>query len=255
MKESLIELKKISKSFYKGSGYETRALDAVDLFFEKGKWTYIIGGNGSGKSTLLKIISGQIRPDEGKIFFQSGNITQSGDVERFRWFCHVDQHIYNNLIGSMTISENIVLSPGDDASPFPAFKGYSNDACREKIFGGLKEFGLGLENKMDMQVRFLSGGEQQAVVAAKLIFLNPRVMLIDEFTSALDQKLAPVILGILKKNSKLSGNTAIIVTHDFAHIGATGERVIVLDKGRVKGDYSADACTLTPHFLLEKLVG
>ena len=156
----------------------------MDLFFEKGKWTYIIGGNGSGKSTLLKIISGQIRPDEGKIFFQSGNITQSGDVERFRWFCHVDQHIYNNLIGSMTISENIVLSPGDDASPFPAFKGYRNDACREKIFGGLKEFGLGLENKMDMQVRFLSGGEQQAVVAAKLIFLNPRVMLIDEFTSA-----------------------------------------------------------------------
>jgi len=249
----MLVLSNISKTFNIGTQHQVKALSSINITFNPREWTYIIGGNGSGKTTLIKIIMGDVKPDDsGTVLLNNSNITKKDLHQRAHIFHYIEQNTDANLVNSMTIYENLILGLNSNGSLLHDFKLYKRKKLREKAKEILKNFSLNLEKRLDVQVRMLSGGEKQAVVAAKSMMIKPLVLLIDEFTSALDQKLAPRILRLLKEYTKQYNITVIIVTHDYNFIEDTGERVILLDNGKIVDDFSKRDQELTEKYILEK---
>jgi putative tryptophan/tyrosine transport system ATP-binding protein len=237
----MLELKNISKFFNKDAENEVKALVDITIAFNPKEWTYIIGGNGSGKSTLLKIINQELVPD-------TGELSLNGCCRNDIFF--VDQVILNNLMPSMTIFENLIFGLRDEGI-VPNLFFYKQKKYKDKIVKVLKDFDLGLENRLNDQVRFLSGGEQQIVVAARIILSKSKILLMDEFTSSLDQKKAPFILQMLK-NSVINNNILVIaVTHDYTQIQGVGDRVVVLKNGRIIEDKNQNTLDFTTKSILD----
>lgn len=235
-----LELNNIIKSFNKNSENEVIALNNVSLDFYSGEWTYIIGGNGSGKSTLLKIIAGELKKDGGNIIF---NGCSNKDL------IFVDQTTSKNLIQPMSIYENLIFGLKNEGM-VPNLSFYMRKKAKEKIKKILSEFGLGLENRLNEQIRFLSGGEQQIIVATRILLSEPKILLMDEFTSALDQKWAPFILNKIKKYSIENNQIVIAITHDFSQIENIGDRLIMLKDGKISVDRREKTHHFTTQFIL-----
>jgi putative tryptophan/tyrosine transport system ATP-binding protein len=235
----MLKLKNISKTYNKLTPSPLVALDSVSLSLSAGSWTYVIGGNGSGKSTLLKIINKELAPDIGEILF-----THENDV------VYIDQSTIKNLIPSMTVYENLLFGLTSEGM-HPNLTLYSQKTFRSKISYILKDFDISMEKRLDEQVRFLSGGEQQLIVAARIILSRPRTILMDEFTSSLDQKWAPLILNKLKQFATANNALVIAVTHDFSQIRKFGDRLVLLHKGQVKADYENSEFDFSPPSVLK----
>ena len=236
-----IELKNINKVFNKNSENGVMALNDVSIGFHIGEWIYIIGGNGSGKSTLLKSMAGELKIDSGEINFN--NCTPDDIV-------FVDQTTSQNLIPSMSIYENLIFGFKNEGIT-PNLKRYKHNKYKEQIIKVLADFGLGLEKRLAEQVRFLSGGEQQIIVATRILLSNPKIILMDEFTSALDQKWAPYILKKLKEYSIINNTIVVAVTHDFGQIENIGNRLVMMKSGRVIEDKKEDTFNFTTKSILD----
>lgn len=236
----MIELKNINKTFNKNAENEVNALNEITIAFNPKEWTYIIGGNGSGKSTLLKIINQELTPDKGELFF---NEYTKNDL------FFVDQTTLKNLVPAMSIYENLIFGLRNEGI-FPNLNFYTQKKYKQKIIDILKDFNLGLENRLDEQVRFLSGGEQQIIVAARILLSKSKILLMDEFTSSLDQKWAPFILQKLKNNVIANNIMVIAVTHDFSQIESIGDRVIMLKNGRIIEDVKQNTFNFTTKSIL-----
>jgi putative ABC transport system ATP-binding protein len=236
----MIELKNINKTFNKNAENEVKALNEITIAFNPKEWTYIIGGNGSGKSTLLKIINQELTPDKGELCF---NEYTKDDL------FFVDQSTLKNLVPTMSIYENLIFGLRNEGI-FPNLKFYMQKKYKKKIIDVLKDFNLGLENRLDEQVRFLSGGEQQIIVAARILLSKSKILLMDEFTSSLDQKWAPFILLKLKNNVIANNILVIAVTHDFSQIESIGDRVIMLKNGRIIEDVKQNTFNFTTKSIL-----
>ena len=236
----MLELKNISKTFNKNAENEVKALNDITIAFNPKEWTYIIGGNGSGKSTLLKIINQELAPDKGELFLN--------DYTKDDLF-FVDQTTLKNLVPAMSIYENLIFGLRNEGI-FPNLKFYKQKKYKKKIIDVLKDFNLGLENRLDDQVRFLSGGEQQIIVAARILLSKSKILLMDEFTSSLDQKWAPFILQKLKNNVIANNILVIAVTHDFSQIESIGDRVLMLKNGRIIEDVKQNTFDFTTKSIL-----
>lgn len=236
----MIELKNINKTFNKNAENEVKALNEITIAFKPQEWSYIIGGNGSGKSTLLKIINQELTPDKGELFF---NEYTKNDL------FFVDQTTLKNLVPAMSIYENLIFGLRNEGI-FPNLNFYTQKKYKQKIIDILKDFNLGLENRLDEQVRFLSGGEQQIIVAARILLSKSKILLMDEFTSSLDQKWAPFILQKLKKNVIANNIMVIAVTHDFSQIESIGDRIIMLKNGRIIEDVKQNTFNFTTKSIL-----
>ncbi|GEM_PF-1412581 len=236
----MIELKNINKTFNRNAENEVKALDEITIAFNPKEWTYIIGGNGSGKSTLLKIINQELTPDKGELLFNEYN---KNDL------FFVDQTTLKNLVPAMSIYENLIFGLRNEGI-LPNLTFYMKKKYKLKIIDILKDFNLGLENRLNEQVRFLSGGEQQIIVAARILLSNPKILLMDEFTSSLDQKWAPFILKKLKDYSVANNIMVIAVTHDFSQIESIGDRVIMLKNGRIIEDVKQNTFDFTTKSIL-----
>jgi putative ABC transport system ATP-binding protein len=236
----MLELKNIHISFNKNTDNKIDALNNVNLEFHEHQWSYIIGGNGSGKSTLLKIINKELIPDKGELIFNSYKPT---DV------MFIDQTTIKNLVPSMTIYENLIFALKNNGMK-PNFRLFQNKNYKEIVTDKLKEFNIGLEKRINEQVKFLSGGEQQIIVASRIMLSNPRILLMDEFTSSLDQKWAPFILEKLKKFITVNNIMVIAVTHDYSQIQNIGDRLIMLKNGRVFADKKKENFDFTTQSIL-----
>jgi len=243
----LATLTGVSKRFSVGSDREVVALQDVSLICRAAEWTYIVGGNGSGKSTLLRVISGELAPDEGSVVYRT-EVQERGIV-------YVEQGAAPNLVLTMTVYENLVISALGCHSRFPGLQQYHRPDLRARFSDVLAQFGMGIENRLEDQVGLLSGGQQQAVVAARVLLVKPSVILLDEFTSALDKRTAPVILSILKQTARSAGAAIVAVTHDFHWIESTGDRVVVMDGGRIKSVVHRTEHPLTVQSVMEASYG
>lgn len=219
-----IYIKGVTKRFSPGTVNEIVALDELSLEIPVGEWVYIVGGNGSGKSTLLRTIYGQWSPD-------SGTITTLDHKNSAIFF--VESGNQNDLVPSMTVYENLMLT-NHKGRNLPSLKRYRNKEERKRFIEILIKFNLQLENRLDDQVVGMSSGQQQAVVAAKVLLSGAKIILLDEFTSALDKKTAPVILRILQDHARINNVTIIAVTHDYQWIQETADRVVVMESGKVR---------------------
>jgi putative ABC transport system ATP-binding protein len=235
-----LELKNISKTFNKKTENEVNALSDVSVDFYPNEWTYIIGGNGSGKSTLLNAISGELKIDAGHISFHSCSLND---------ICFVEQITSKNLIPSMSIYENLVFGLKQDGMCFN-LNPYRQKKYKERIVRILSDFNLGLEYRLNEQVRFLSGGEQQIIVASRILLSNPKILLMDEFTSALDQKWSSFILKKLKDYAEKNKTMILAVTHDYSQIENIGNRLVMMKNGSIIADMKDNSFNFNTRSIL-----
>lgn len=213
---SLISISNLSLTYYSLKG-ETPAIDNLSFSIEKGEFVSIIGPSGCGKSTLLNIISGLLKPSNGKIIYNDKDIKNRLDKMGYMF-----QKDY--LFGWLSVRNNVMLGL--------KIKGLDTDENIERADRLLENYQL--DRFKNHKPAELSGGMRQRVALIRTLALNPDVLLLDEPFSALDYqtrlKVCDDVKGIIKKESK----TAIMVTHDLGEAISTSDRIIVLTKRPAK---------------------
>jgi len=222
-----IVLSRVTKRFSCADGNRVTAVDQVSLRVPVAEWVHLLGPNGSGKSTLLRIVQGEINQDEGSREVHEELSTRSR---------YVEQGVARNLVSSMTVLENMLLSFRNGSRLFPSLLPARRRVVVDRVRESLAVFDMGLESRLMEKVGNLSGGQQQAVVAAKVLASDPRLLLLDEFTSALDLRVSHQVLGVLYDYARENRVTVVAVTHDLHRVEGHGDRIVVLDAGHVKSD-------------------
>lgn len=213
--ENIVEIKNVTKS-YKIGDNEFKAIDNIDLSIKKGEFVVILGPSGAGKSTLLNLIGGMDKPTSGKIIVDDEDISEYSENELSEYRAENVGFIFQfyNILPTLTVLENVELVKDIVKNGYDA-----KEALKD----------VGLEKHIKKFPNQLSGGEQQRVSIARAIAKDPKLLLCDEPTGALDSKTGVEVLKLLKKQcDKNDGkNTVIIVTHNslFAEIADTVIRV------------------------------
>jgi polar amino acid transport system ATP-binding protein len=224
MAETMVSLKGIHKRFGK-----LDVLKGVDIDIAKGEVICVLGPSGSGKSTLLRCVNLLAPPEEGEIFLEGRDICRgpgSGTGEESYEVDFVRQRVgmvfqQFNLFPHRTALENVTMAP-------EKVLGRAKQEARAKATELLQRVGLG--DKLDAYPETLSGGQQQRVAIARALAMDPRVMLFDEVTSALDPELVKEVLDTMRELAE-EGMTMIVVTHEIGFAREVADRVIFMDGG------------------------
>ena len=218
--KSFIELKNVKKTYVIGE-QKFNALDGINLEINQGEFVVILGPSGAGKSTLLNLLGGMDKATSGSIIIGEDNIAKFNDNELTRYRAHDVGFIFQfyNIMPTLTVEENVNL-----------IKDVTNTSKDAKEV--LKS--VGISRPADKFPQELSGGEQQRVSIARAIMKNPKVLLCDEPTGALDSKTSVEILKLLREQSD-QDTTVIIVTHN-ALIANIANRVIKIKNGKVESN-------------------
>lgn len=226
MPQSLVRIAGLSKIYTEG-GRSRTILDRVTLEIAEGEFFVLLGKSGSGKSTLLNLISGIDHPEQGQIFVADTNITALSEHQQtlFRRDYIGIVFQFFNLIPTLTVLENITL---------PRELAGTNRRTAEAKARALLER-VGLANRADTFPDKLSGGEQQRVAIARALVNNPRIIMADEPTGALDSRTGAEIMGIFQQLNREQGITIILVTHD-PEVARYAQRSILIRDGMVAGD-------------------
>ena len=234
----MLEIQNVHKTFNKGTINEKVALDGVSLNLNPGDFVTIIGGNGAGKSTTLNAIAGVWPIDEGKIIIDGVDITRLPEHKRAKYLGRVFQDPMTGTAATMSIDENMAIAArrGDR-------RGLSwgiTKKEREKYVEMVKELNLGLETRLTSKVGLLSGGQRQAVTLLMAALKQPKLLLLDEHTAALDPKTAAKVLQISDKIISENHLTAMMVTHNMKDAIAHGNRLIMMHEGKIIYDVSGE---------------
>ncbi|MFH0226322.1 amino acid ABC transporter ATP-binding protein [Vibrio furnissii] len=229
---SLVSVEQVHK--YYG---ENHVLKGVDLKINPGEVVSIIGRSGSGKSTLLRCMNGLEDYQEGVIIVDSQAV--ENDDYKLRLLSRSVGMVFQsfNLFPHMTVGENVMLAP-------KLVLKKSSEAC-ETLARELLEK-VGLADKFDAYPTNLSGGQQQRVAIARSLAMNPKVLLCDEITSALDPELVGEVLKVLEQ-LKAEGMTLILVTHEMNFARDVGDRVVFMNQGKVWETGPSEAVFAAPQ--------
>ena len=247
----MLELKNLYKTFNAGTVNEKRAIDGLDLTLEDGDFVTIIGGNGAGKSTTLNLIAGVFPADQGSMILDGVDITRLPEHKRAKYLGRVFQDPMMGTAATMGIEENLALANrrGQRRTLRPGITAQE----REKFRKQLAALGLGLEDRMTSKVGLLSGGQRQALTLLMATLKKPRLLLLDEHTAALDPKTADKVLQITEEIVARDKLTTLMVTHNMKHAIQYGNRLIMMDAGKVVVDIRGEEKkNLTVRDLLEK---
>jgi len=247
----MLEIKEIRKTFNPGTINEKTALKDVSLTLADGDFVTVIGGNGAGKSTLLNAICGVWMTDSGSISIDGTDITSMPEYKRARFLGRVFQDPMMGTAADMEIQENLALAfrRGKRRTLRWGISKKEKEEFRER----LKILGLGLEDRMSAKVGLLSGGQRQAVTLLMATMNSPKLLLLDEHTAALDPKTASKVLEITDMIIKEHNLTALMVTHNMRDAITHGNRLIMMNNGRIIYDVSGEEKkNLTVEALLAK---
>lgn len=227
----MLRLQNISITFNEDTPDEKRALQSINLELAKGDFVTVIGSNGAGKSTLMNAISGNISPDTGNVFINEKQVVHLPEYKRSTFIGRVFQDPMSGTSPSMTIKENLAmaytrdkkrkLKPGVTAKRKTMFKEY------------LATLNLGLEDRLSAKVGLLSGGERQALSLLMATFTEPKILLLDEHTAALDPARAELITKLTHDVVEKFELTTLMVTHNMQQALDLGNRLIMMDKGQI----------------------
>ena len=216
---AIVEFKEVSR-VYKNGEHEQRALDHVNLILEEGKFIVVLGPSGAGKSTLLNMLGGLDSPTEGTIVVDGKDISTLTENELADYRAETVGFVFQsyNLIPTLTVIENVALVKEIAKDPLS-----SHDMLRE----------VGLSDHIHQFPSELSGGEQQRVSIARALAKNPRILLCDEPTGALDSETGVMVLKLLLSMARDMHKTIIIVTHN-QNIAKMADIVIRVKNGRIQ---------------------
>lgn len=233
-----LEIKDLHKVFNRGTINEKTALDGVELKLDAGDFVTIIGGNGAGKSTTLNAIAGVWPIDAGQIIIDGNDITGLPEHKRAVYLGRVFQDPMTGTAATMDIEENMAIAyrRGEHRTLRWGISRAERTLFREK----LQTLGLGLEDRMTSKVGLLSGGQRQAITLLMASLKQPKLLLLDEHTAALDPKTAAKVLEISDKIISENRLTAMMVTHNMRDAIVHGNRLIMMHEGRVIYDVAGE---------------
>ena len=234
----MLEIQNVSKTFNAGTVNEKTALNGLNLKLNEGDFVTVIGGNGAGKSTLLNTIAGTFPVDSGTITIDGEDITDLSEEKRARFLGRVFQDPMMGTAADMWIEENMALAPRRGER-----RGLSwaiSPADRENFRRLLSELDLGLEDRLSSKVGLLSGGQRQALTLLMAVMKKPKVLLLDEHTAALDPKTAAKVLELSDRFVAEGNLTTLMVTHNMKDAIAHGNRLIMMNAGKIVFDVSGE---------------
>ncbi len=227
----MLRIQNLSKNFNIGTDNEINLFNNFNLKIEKNKCTAIIGSNGCGKSTLLNMISGSILADKGQIYLNGKDITKLKEEQRSINIGRVYQDPSMGVSPSLTILENMALA--DKKGERFTLKRLIRKNNINKYKEILKTLDLGLEDKLNTKVKFLSGGQRQSLSLVMAAMKHPDLLLLDEHTAALDPKTSSVIMKKTKELIEKFSITTIMISHNMKDAIEYSDRIIMLDKGEI----------------------
>ncbi len=247
----MLDVKGVYKTFNPGSITEKKALCGIDLHLNDGDFVTIIGGNGAGKSTLLNAIAGVWPIDTGSIHIAEQDVTSVPEHKRAALLGRVFQDPMTGTAANMQIEENLALAARRGKKRGLGWE--VTKAEREKYREMLVSLDLGLEDRLEAKVGLLSGGQRQALTLMMATMVKPKILLLDEHTAALDPKTAAKVLEITDKVINENKLTALMVTHNMTDAIKHGNRLIMMNEGRIVYDVSGEEKkNLTVEDLMKK---
>ena len=216
---AFVEFRDVCKVYQMGS-VEVRAVDGMSFSIEQGEFVVIVGPSGAGKTTVLNMLGGMDVPTSGTIMLDGQEVSAMGERELTQYRRHSIGFVFQfyNLVQNLTALENVELANQICANPLPAAE------VLEQV---------GLAARKDNFPSQLSGGEQQRVAIARALAKNPKLLLCDEPTGALDYVTGKQILKLLQDTCRKSGNTVAVVTHNSAFT-QIADRVIEVREGKAR---------------------
>ncbi|WP_066639092.1 ABC transporter ATP-binding protein [Desulfolucanica intricata] len=247
----MIKLTRVYKTFFTGTPNELPALNNINLHIKPGDFITVIGSNGAGKSTLLKIISGVETVDTGTIKLAGKDVTNFPEYKRSGDIGRIDQDPMVGTASDMTIEENLAMAymRGQRRGLLRAIT-----KNRSLIFKSiLAETGLGLEQRLQVPVGTLSGGQRQALALVMATITQPKLLLLDEHTAALDPKAAKQIMELTRRLVESKKLTTLMITHNMEQAIKFGNRLIMMHRGKIVLDIDREEKDkLTIPQLIEK---
>ncbi|WP_025728853.1 ABC transporter ATP-binding protein [Atopobacter phocae] len=250
MTENILSLTNIQKTFGAGTINENHVLKGLSIDIRRGDFITVIGGNGAGKSTLMNMIAGTLFPDAGELLLKGEPITRTNATQRAKWLGRVFQDPNFGTARNLKIEENlaIALSRGKRHTLRKSVTPAMRNMFREQ----LAELNMGLEDRLETDAGFLSGGQRQVVTLMMAVLQTPELLLLDEHTAALDPRMSAIVMELTNRVVQKHQLTTLMITHDMSDALKYGNRLIMLHKGRIALDLNqADKANLTMPQLLD----
>ena len=234
----MLKIENIRKVFNAGTVNEKIALNGLSLHLKPGDFVTVIGGNGAGKSTMLNSVAGVYNVDEGKILIDGVDVTHLPEYKRAKFIGRVFQDPMMGTAADMWIEENLALA-ARRGKPRTLRSGIT---AKERAYykEQLKILDLGLEERLTTKVGLLSGGQRQALTLLMATLQQPKLLLLDEHTAALDPKTADKVLEATEKIVKANNLTTLMITHNMRDAIEHGNRLIMMYDGRIVVDVSGE---------------
>lgn len=234
----MLELVNICKKFNAGSVDEMTLFDNFNLQVETGEFIAIVGSNGSGKTSMLNLICGSMQPDSGEVRIGGHNIVNEKEFMRYNRIGRVYQNTSLGTCPHMTMLENMALAD-NKGKKYNLTRGVNKkriDFYKEQ----LSAVGLGLEDKLDVKMGALSGGQRQVVALIMATMCPLDFLILDEHTAALDPRTADIVMHLTDTMVREKNLTAMMVTHNLRYAVDYGSRMLMLDKGKVVLDRAGE---------------
>ncbi len=234
----MLDISNVTKTFNAKTVNERVALNNISLHLEDDDFVTVIGGNGAGKSTMLNAIAGVWPVDSGNIVVDGTDLSGIPEYKRAALLGRVFQDPMMGTAGTMQIEENLALAArrGKKRTLKPGITKEERVLFRDR----LAELGLGLENRMTAKVGLLSGGQRQALTLLMATLNKPKLLLLDEHTAALDPRTAAKVLELSEKIIRENRLMTLMVTHNMKDAIRYGNRLIMMNEGRVILDISGE---------------
>lgn len=227
----MLKLVGVTKRFFPGTVNERVALDDLTLTLHEGDFVTVIGSNGAGKSTMLNVVAGRYLPEGGQVVIDNRDVTRMPEHSRARWVARVFQDPMAGTSPHLTIEENlsIAFERGKRRGLGMAVTKPKRALYRE----ALATLELGLEDRLQMRVGMLSGGQRQALSLLMATYAQPSILLLDEHTAALDPSRAELITRLTGEAVARHRLTTLMVTHNMHQAIELGNRLIMMHEGKV----------------------
>lgn len=231
----MLDIQRISKTFNPGTVNEKKAITDLSLHLNKGEFVTVIGSNGAGKSTLFNAIAGSFYVDAGAITVGGHNMTFLPEYKRAKRIGRLFQDPLKGTAPNMTIEENLALAAGNGG-----WFSRLTQKDRTRFRDRLALLDMGLEDWLNQPVGLLSGGQRQALTLLMAALQQPKLLLLDEHTAALDPRTAAKVLDLSDRIVQEHGLTTLMITHNMKDAIAHGNRLIMMDAGQIVVDVSGE---------------
>lgn len=248
MSNPILELRNVQTLVNKGTSNQTMILKGINLKINPGDFITIVGTNGAGKSTLFNVIGGNLRADNGQIFHNGQDITNSTEEQRTTFLSRVFQDPKLGTAPRMTVAENMLLATKRGEHRHLVLRRLKQNMSRFTELAATMNNGL--EKRMNTATGALSGGQRQALSFLMATLKRPDIILLDEHTAALDPHTSLNLLHATNERITKDHLTALMITHHLEDALTYGNRLIVLGDGQIKADFNQEE---KQHLTVDKL--